>query len=445
MEFYTKDRLLIDIYNIRNIESIKLDDFVSKNSSENSKLVVVPLLTVFCDGNKVLSLSSKEKYFNTFVKKVVQVYNDEKNNILEDSLTDPFGLNSNIKIDDYTKKILESGLLENSNELYKFYENKECYEYSLLFQKDEVKLLLPIVKYHIKKLFSNTDKEVTFDDEFIGYRNYYLTSGKIDGVYTEIPFLYNKLNDNEYLFEVGNLLDRCSSLKININFNKDRIVVRCSLLEYKIVNTFTYLITDGVVKSINDAIKNDITVKYENIDLSECNNNLLNIVNFDRESKFKWFMLPWNAYYGINTNVTNLSEIEKNIEISSMYLYSLDKSFMRKEYFSKNYKRNDTISVSGENIVLDSMKKNTLGINLLSDIYFIETSFLDSLYSNGYYDEKLKNKYFYHLVRSDNGISGIDRENLISIGKLDEVLDNGDILNDELVLKLVRGKNNGIF
>jgi len=79
MQFYAMDDVLLYIYSIHNIESIKLYDMVL---TENDKLLVMPALLVYFDHGKVLNLCPKDKYFRTFVKKVVQVYHEEKDKIL---------------------------------------------------------------------------------------------------------------------------------------------------------------------------------------------------------------------------------------------------------------------------------------------------------------------------------------------------------------------------
>ena len=97
MKYYGMDPTLVEIYNIRNIESIKLWDLVSND--EDNKRTVIPAFMVIYDGGKQLNLCAKDKYFDVFVKKITEVYKDEKNNILEDALTDPFGLSRHIEID----------------------------------------------------------------------------------------------------------------------------------------------------------------------------------------------------------------------------------------------------------------------------------------------------------------------------------------------------------
>jgi len=408
----------------------------------STKMEVIPAMLVIYEGGKTINLCSRDKYFDTFVKKVTQIYNDEKNNILEDSLTDPFRMRRKIEINEHTKNILESGTLTNINDFYKFYDNKESFETSLLFQCDEVQLLMPIIKHHIKELLSHTDKNVIFEDEVTGYMNNYILSGQINGLYKYFPLIFDKISDNEYIIQIGGLLENNVPIKMNIKFLKDSITININIDKYNIESNFTYLISLDTIKEIQIIKRNNITVHYLNKDLKETENIHKQITDFDQNSNLKWFMLPWNATYGISTNIQNISETEKIIEIYNMYLdINLENSFIKKEYFSKNYKRNDTTSIKGTNVKLDEAIKNTIGLclNKKNGIYIIETAFLNTTKPSGYYLENLKGKYFYHLMQSNN-IENIDKEKLVNIGFSDGIIEDADILNDSLTLKLVKGK-----
>ena len=72
MRLYGMDSIMIDIYNIRNIENINIYDIVSPGSSE---LDIIPSMLVIYDGGKTINLCSRDKYFDTFVRKVIEVYN----------------------------------------------------------------------------------------------------------------------------------------------------------------------------------------------------------------------------------------------------------------------------------------------------------------------------------------------------------------------------------
>lgn len=439
MQFHTMNHTLIDIYNIRNIQSIKLYDMVV---SKTPKLVIIPALFVVYDGGKEINLCAKDKYFSTLVKKVVQVYKDEKDNILEDSLIDPFHIHEHIQIDSHSQEVLSSGTLENIHELYQFYDKKESYEGSLLFQKDEVDLLLPIIKYHLIEMFSHTDKTIQFEEKCTGYRDYYIIDGFLNGIPQAIPFTYDKVDNDTSIFTIGSLLENHDSIRVVLHFAQDKIIVQVSLGSYDIVGDFTYAISDGVVKAISDIQKGNLTIQYQNMDLPMCDNEYLNLANFDRPTALQWFQLPWDAYYGVHSHIEDISDTEKIVEISNMYLGCCGQSFMRKEYFSKHYCRQSATGALRENTSLSEVIKNTMGVCISGQegIYLIETAFLDTLQKDGYYDERLSNRYFYHIVKNKKGIKNICGKSMIAVSKADGIFSNGDTMNTSLMLKIVRGK-----
>lgn len=439
MIIYGMEDMLINIQNIKNLTSVKLGSFMY-SSEETGKMELVPILSVTYEGGKTLSLSSKEKYFDSFVKKVTEVYNDEKDNIIEDSLTDPFRLRSHILIDEHTRKVLESGSLRNINGIYSSYDDKYSYNNSLLFQKDEFKLLFPIIKYHLENLFSKTSTNVKILDTIQGYRDNFLLKANIDGVEIVINISYFKENDNKYILEIGGLFNECNSIKMIIEFKKDRIVVNINNQKYELDCEYTYLANNEKIKQIINISKSSRNVIYENKDLEPCENDIPNITDLDSESNFTWYKLPWNAMYGINNEVATLSEEEKMIQTYSMYVCTFQKSFMKKENYSKTYKRNKTTALDTNEVVLDDMLKNTLCVCVIDseNIYVIETAFLDSRYPNGYYLEKLKDKYFYHVVRSEEGIKGIKLSDGINVSK-ENILVNSDLRDEEIILSLTKG------
>lgn len=439
MIIYGMEDMLINIQNIKNLTSVKLGSFMY-SSEETGKMELVPVLSITYEGGKTLSLSSKEKYFDSFVKKVTEVYNDEKDNIIEDSLTDPFRLRSHILIDDHTKMVLESGSLRNINSIYSLYDNKYSYNNSLLFQKDEFKLLFPIIKYHLENLFGKTSTNVKIFDTIQGYRDNFLLKANVNGLERVVNVSYFKENENKYILEIGGLFSECNSFSMIIEFKKDRIVVSINNKKYELDCEYTYLTNNEKIKQIINISKNNRSVVYENKDLESCENEFPNITDLDSKSDFTWYKLPWNALYGINNEVSTLSKDEKMIQTYSMYVCAFQKSFMKKENYSKTYKRNNTTALNTNEVILDDMLKNTLCVCVIDseDIYVIETAFLDSRYPNGYYLEKLKDKYFYHVVRSKNGINGINLSDGINVSK-ENILVNSDLRDEGIILSLTKG------
>lgn len=440
MQLYGMDKELIEIYNLHNIESIKLWDLVQNGTG---KMVVIPTLLVTYDGGKYLNIGAKDKNFRVFVQKVVEVYHNEKDNLLEDGLTDPFRLRPTINIDEKTKSILESGRLEDLDDIYSFYDNKDSYDSSLLFQIDEIKMLLPIIKYHIKSFYKFTNRVVTFDEGINGYRDNYTIGGKIDGIPVNINLLFNKIDTDEYEVYVGGLNKKNIPLKIHIKFSKDAIMVDVIIPLYDVVSSHNYHITKGAPKVTHEIRKNNLPVVFEDRDLESGENEWPNITSLDYDSSLSWYKLPWNALYGVDNKITEVSETEKIVAIHNMYVDVNSDSFIRREYYAKTYIRNKTVAVDAKEMVLDEVKKVISGICLSESngLYVIETSFADKvLGGSGYYDDKLKNRYFYHICLSNNGLKDIRKDNLKPVSKNDNVLQASDMLNKAQMLKLFKGE-----
>ena len=290
MQLYGMDSRLIEIYNIRNLESVKVWEFVDVFGTES---LIVPAILIVYDGGKNLNLCAKDEYFDLFVKKVMQVYQDEKKDILEDGLTDPFKLHTKIDIDETSKKILESGSLNNVSDIYSFYKGKDGFDVSFIFQIDEVNSLIDILKYHIMKLFTYTDQVVSFSSLGVtGYRNNYTMAGKINGIDIVFPLVYEKSDNNVYEFWVGGLIPSVQPVNVKIEFKPDGIYVYLNIEAYDLEANFKYSITNGMVKVIEDVMKSGITISYKNEDLEEeQDRSFINLANIDGTSKLKWFKL----------------------------------------------------------------------------------------------------------------------------------------------------------
>lgn len=434
MRVYSMEPELIEIYNIRNLESIKVWDLVMNSSS---KTLVIPAILIIYDGGKHMNLCAKDKYFDVFVKKVLEVYRDEKNNILEDSLTDPFRLHSRISCDEHSASILDQDSIYDINEIYKFYRDKDAYRGSLLFQSSNVKPLIPMIKYHLEEFFKNTDRVVSIDSDISGYRDRYVLEGRVDGCLTSFPMTFEKVSDNEYKFQVGGVYKDGSPTDLSINFKNDGLEIVISLGD-KLVSTTNYKIVDGAVKVINDVVRNGITIKYYNGDAPLAEESLFdNLKAIDHDDNLTWYRLPWGALFGANVNILDLSDSEKVIEIADKFIDGTDSSFVCLEHYSKNYKRNKTAKVLADSVVLDSLGKSMIGGSIDADnkIFVIETAF-DGI-TTDYYSNS---KYFYHGVYSDNGVNGIKRESLVPLGYSQDVLSGSDLTNKYKMKVLVKGE-----
>ena len=198
MVINSMEDVLIEIYNIKNIEKIKILNFSLK---KETNLDIIPSLIVIYDNGKSLILNERDKYFKTFVKKVTEVYNDEKDREISNNI-DPFKLNKKIDISKHDEEILKNGLLTSINKEYEFYKDKKEYNESMFFKQDEIKSIFPILKYHIEDLFESNSIDIS--DNIKGYQDKYVTDCKIDSGYKKININYIKVTDNNYGFIKNN-------------------------------------------------------------------------------------------------------------------------------------------------------------------------------------------------------------------------------------------------
>ncbi len=423
MQVIGMDSRLIEINNIRHLTSVQLVDLTLNT---RSKMLIIPLLMITYDGGKMLNLCAKDAYFNEYVRKVIEVYRDEKNNILEDSLSDPFKRSSRIDIDARTKNILESGELPEKNKITAFYEDKERYNASLLFQVDEVRSLIPIMKYHLEHFFQSTNQNVIIGDEFSGYRDRYYINSLVNGIERPLPLLYEKMDENAYTIYIGNLLGQNQTLNLNLNFKKDRIEVNVATEDNVLQENSEYLITNGVVKELHNMTKDGLPIGYENKDLNRSQNVLTNLTNIDEDLNFDWFLLPWGDNIGIKNKIYDITETERIIEIHSAYLSTYNGNFSKREYYTKTYKRNKTATFDGAEVVIVDTKKRITGIKR-DGYYIIETVFGDG------------QECYYHGILSDD-LNSITSDGLCNLTKKKNINRGSDLFNNYKLRKILRSE-----
>ena len=264
MRINDMDEERITISEIHNIESIKFSDLGiahtgnSKTSLYNELIndgnnLIKPMLSIVYDGAKILILSSDDKNFNYFVKKVREVYLEEKDKPIVGAF-----FNKSIAIDEISKKILLSDTITQTSELYEFYSNMESYDNKLISNDTEIKALLPLIEYVINTNLNNIDETFKLDGNFNGYgpSGNYVFYGGVNGIYTPIPTLIKKHN-NTYDITVGNLFGNFKPLKVTINFKKTSldIISNIDYLNYQMLETFKY--KNGLLYNIKEIYSKD--------------------------------------------------------------------------------------------------------------------------------------------------------------------------------------------
>ena len=434
------DKTLVEIYSIKNIEEVNFTDLMPISTDE--KIKVIPSLLIKYNGGKYLNLCSKDKYFDVFVKKVYEIYQKEKDREIKDTRFGPFGSTSKIRIDSKTKEILESGDLTRINEVYKFYDNKKSYNNSLLFQIDELRLILPIIKYHIKKLLDLTDITINFkENEIYGYRNKYTINSIINGINSKVLIDFIKENQNTFSINLKSLEKVFEPMSVKLIFEKDSIIINITIQNNDLSSNDIYKAELDVVNHIFNVVKDGKEIFYKEQYLEKQNIELINLTNIDTEETLTWYKLPWTGYYGINNQVKRFSPIDSFVIMHNKYLGIAEDEFMIKEHKAEVYHRDRTFTVNSNDVVLDEVCKTIYGIRPMDNIYIIETSFDDEIHENGYYDTYLSGRYYYHVIECDQ-LQTLEKRKLVSISKDDDIITNADLLVAEDVKKLIRGKKN---
>lgn len=437
---YEMDKTLMLIYGIKNIEEISFSDLLP-TPLPGKQFNVLPSLYVKFDGGKYLNLCSKDKYFDIFVKKVFEVYQKEKDREIIDTRFGPFSSVSKIRIDEKTKKILESGDLTKINEVYKMYDEKKSYDDSLLFQIDELRVILPIFKYHIKQLFDNTDLVINFENNYLnGYRNKYTINCKINGIDEKLLLSFERINSNEVYILVRSYDNIFSPFSMKLNFGKNYISVESYMKDCDLYSSSIYTTSLDTINYENRILKNGVEVIYSNGELPSVDNPYENISRIDNDFSMKWFKMPWNGFYGVNNSITQLSSYESLVNMHNKYLGIIDDEFLIRENTALVYHQDRTFDVNEKDVVLDEVNKSIIGIKPKkdSDYYIVETSFYDDVRKSSYYDTYLSGKHYYHVIEGKE-LLDIDRSKLISISTDNNIICGADLFSTYEIKKMIRG------
>ena len=436
MKIDKMDNLLIEINSLKNIRSIKYNDLYL---TMNNKISILPSIIVFYDNMKCINLCINDKYFYELLRKVKEIYLEEKEKETKDIYGKSFysSLNLKIEIDPLTKLMLEESNLDELIKSYSFYDKDKSYNESLLFTTDEINTLLPIVKYNIKETLKQFDKTIVFNEKYDGYRNKLSFNTSLDGLFHPLLVDFNKKSFNNYEFIINNLFDNIKRLKIDIEFKNDGIVIKNIIDEILYENKYEYQIKDNEVVEVHTThINNELTLYSENV-LEKKDNKYKNITDFNISEEMNWYKLPWNSLFGYKKESTKISEIEEIEYIHNNYFSLYDNGFISRDSISKVYKKNikayDLLKVE-----LERIDRVNTGINKDNEFWIIESKF-NKNGTNGYYKNYLADKYYYYTCKYEE-LESININELITLDKETyEVFDKTDLLRKNKMLTIIKG------
>lgn len=408
------DEMLLEINNIKNIRSIKIYDLLI---TKLNNTYILPSVLVVYDG-KVLNLCSKDEYFDELVNKLIDVYNKEK----DKKYIDDFGREIQIDIDEKTKNLLLSGKLT-KNSKYDFYRKKESYDDNFVFQIDEVRLLIPILKYQLESFFKYLNKVLVIDSTLYGYRDNYNMRSKIDGLDTIMILFYKKIDNDRYIIWTKGLLSNNKVIENSIRYSRERIEILSS------IDDITY---SNVVNINDNEILSKIYSGYrllvdERKILERVKNPYPNVLH----NKYYLYKLPW-GYIGKDIRKKSITDNENVYLNDIVYISNYEDSFNIRNYYYKEYEETKKDNSIGKELLLDNINKCVNGIKVDDQIYLISTYF-DQV---GFYKTLICNKYFYHLAKA-KCLEEIDLNTLVSIDKK-EFIDRTDVLDLSKVSKVMK-------
>lgn len=441
------DRLkkLEEINNIHNIMGIYFDERIP---SVGEGIKIIPKFTVEYDLNKHLIYDANDDCFIDFVRKIKEVYLRERKNdgFVDDPLDFP-GMHSSIKIDERAKKILETDELLKLNDICTFYDNKEGYEIDFIFPQRKLKILLPLIEYHLNLLLN-----------FIGYENNSYLNGNLKRGTSNLPSRIGNYNDNlevSFSFYDSNIVNVIinsheklfKEVRMQIVFNYEGLTVDARIEDMNLIWYSEYKSSEDNKMIYRYEVGTNNTIIDRNYgSFEECDNPFENIINPNYEEGFKWYKMPWNAYYGLKNEV-DLTELDNTLVNKCKYIAVEGNEFLSREYLSKRYIRRTSSEASSKWFILEDICKLLDGIiiNPRANIYLVETRFIKVDDISGYSKKKLEGKYFYHIIQDDNLLDGINRDNAIPLDK-NIVEMSGDLYREEYILSLIddsKGKERG--
>ena len=417
-----KDKELLMIEQIRNLSFIKIYDIASFEL-DDSRRYTLPAMMINYDGNKYLNLSGRDKYFDQFVKKVQQVYLKEKETARVDTSYSPF-VSEAIKIDPVSEKILLSGNLLREGEIYDFYTDKKFYNHSLLFDKDDMRFILPTLKYNFKEFMGKAGIVINYPEDvrLFGYRENYSIDAKVNGYEDKLLFEFNQ-TDTGYKIGVRSFQNLFPDSEVNITINTDAIYIDLEMIGKETNSEVIYeLINKPSVRKITYI--NGIMTEFDKKPLtqSEKPDYLLPLL---KEYDGDWYQLPWGDWYGIKEEIERISEFEKIATRDSKFVSMHKDGFLIHDDYRKKWVKDAAVNTVEKIMILDDIKKTIKGKRLYTDIFLLETHFIDRASTND-------QKYFYH-VSNRKRVSDITLGSLASLSKDNNIMCSGDLRDIESI------------
>ncbi len=379
---------MIHIYDLATAGGAVGNDNQKAGAGENH----VPALAVYYGDNKQINLCMMDKHYNLLMEKVLSLYSQCENKNL-------------IIIDEPTKKLLELACQGVDNGVTsvartgKKYMDMKAEQLSRFNTEGYIrKLILPMLKYYLSKLYGLWDMEIIFKDGESGWHGnvvLYATHKNNDLCF---PVHISHVGLGKYNAVVGNFIEEKNTVIFEIVYKSQSLKVDIISEDYSLSGDSRYdfsLSTPACITNINVAgamvyCNNEPVENVSSVQISDMYPQKF----FDLDiTNAKLHRLPWGGYYSCAVNKSEDGSITQ-WDYDTGFYEKNNNSFFARQYswgFIENINTGVSINTGGglmERLIPDLNKGE------------MQTTFLPVGYYSGWdYKQKLENRYFYEDIK----------------------------------------------
>lgn len=347
-------------------------------------------LKIVYGDDKSLSYNYKDKYFNQFLSKVIEVYTKEKElgnvRFLDDNTEKIFK-----EIDNFPKVKINTEFDKTQNFKMKDFANHRV----------ELGVIKPYLKDLIVRfIYAVNQTEDINVTSFDGINNRYICQYMVDDKFYVIPIFITKSSYDNYEIKFSHTNENSINLSGSINIKPNMVISKWIDDDNVLMGKNIYHINSDYNEKYINLPKG--TIYYDNkvLEPSEKDiqtvNKLLELLNMDKQENMTKIME--NCY--LLTCEKKIDENNDLIQKSSVSI-TLD-SNLGHIIYKKNYgvkKANDQLFISlDEEIIEITLKLIEIDNN---SVLIVQRNFIPSMYSCGQYKHDLENKYNYEVYMID--------------------------------------------
>lgn len=369
-------------------------------------------LKIVYDNDKTLTYTYKDKYFNEYISKVIEVYNKEKD------------LGNLRFLDDNTRSLFED--INNFSKIKIDYNYKPLQDFKMSCfnsRKMDLAIITPYVKdLIIKFLWTIRQSENIRIKSFQGINDRFLCQYMIKNKNFAVPMIITKNDYNNYLVDFS--YNNGNTLMINgeINLMPNYIISEWLDKDKTFMGKNIYHIDDDKFEKYVNTAKGQAF--YDNT-IRKLSNQDFSII-----SKF-WRLLALDNMANIKKTLDNcyiLTNKEKINDNSDLFVKEVAYAtfdvnvidiILKKDYGVDKFNNQLFVSLDEEIVRITARLENIGGLNIL----IVQKSFLPSLVANGVYKKDFENRYEYDIYVIDSN-NLLDSFNILNKIELDEPINS---------------------